>query len=167
MRERIIPRRRALNGLACSALAGLLAIAYALEYLGGMEPCPLCMFQRVVVLALALVFLVAALQGPRGWGVRVYAVVGGLIAITGIAIALRHLWLQMRPGEAASSCGAGFDYMMDTMPLTEAVGAVLGGSGNCSEVEPVLGLPIPAWTLAAFVAALVWSALVNWPLERR
>jgi disulfide bond formation protein DsbB len=148
-------------------MAALLAGAYGLEYLGGMEPCPLCIFQRLVVLGLTVVFLAAALHDPRGdWGSRVYGVLTALVALIGMGIAGRHLWLQSLPPEDVPACGPGLDYMVETMPLTQTLTNVLTGSGQCAEVEPVLGLPIPVWTMAAFVAALVWGLGVNWPRSR-
>lgn len=166
MRELVLKRRRSLNALACLAMAALLAGAYGLEYVGGMEPCPLCIFQRLVVLGLAVVFLVAAVHNPRDWGCRGYALLTTAVAVTGMGIAGRHLWLQSLPPEKVPACGPGLDYMVETMPLAEALTNVLSGSGQCAEVEPVLGLPIPVWTMAAFVAALGWGIAVNWPRQR-
>jgi len=72
-----------LGFLAC---AGLLAYALYTQFYGGLLPCPLCIFQRVAFAALGLVFLLGALHGPSGKGVRrVYGVVAGLVSVIGIA----------------------------------------------------------------------------------
>ena len=161
MIDKLARHRRALNALGFAAMAALLAAAYGLEYLGALEPCPLCLFQRMVVVALAVVFLAAALHDPRGRGCWIYAAVVGVVGATGIGIALRHLWLQSLPPDQVPACGPGLDYMLDTMPVTQALTRVLQGTGDCAEVAPVLGLPIPLWTLGAFVAALGWGVTVN------
>ena len=58
-------------------------LSYALyaQYALGLEPCPLCIFQRVTIFALAVLFLAAALQNPRGGGRYVYAALVGLAAL--------------------------------------------------------------------------------------
>ncbi len=161
MQEFMIRRRRSLNVGAAIAMTLVFATAYALEYLGGLEPCPLCIFQRLAVAVLGVLFLAAALHHPRAWGSQVYAGLVTLAAIAGIGIAGRHLWLQSLPAEQVPACGPGLDYMLDTMPFSRVIGQVLGGSGQCAEVEPVMGLPIPAWTLIVFIAALIGGVVVN------
>lgn len=160
-------RRRALNLLAASGCALLLAGAYYLEYGLGMEPCPLCIVQRLALLAVAVVFLVAGLHGPRGAGAAGYALGVLVTAGAGIAVALRHLWLQSLPADQVPACGPGLDYMLEVMPLWETVTQVLQGSGECAEVDWVLGLPIPGWTLAVFVLAIAWAIVVNRPRRGR
>ena len=68
------------GAVVCSALLGF---GLYLQHVEGLEPCPLCVFQRVAFIALGLVFVIAALHGPRKTGAVVYAVSGGLIAATG------------------------------------------------------------------------------------
>jgi disulfide bond formation protein DsbB len=139
----------------------LLAWAYYLQYAEGMEPCPLCIFQRVAYLALAVVLLAAAAHHPRGWGTHVYAGLIFLAAGAGVALALRHLYLQGLPPDQVPSCGPGLDYMLDTFPLMEAIGTVLAGSGECAEVEKVWGLTIPAWTLMGYLGIGGLGLLAN------
>jgi len=84
----------------------------------------------------------------------------------GAALAGRQLWLQSLPADQVPACGPGLSYMADVMPLTELLTTVLQGSGSCAEVNPVLGLPIPVWTLAAFLLFAIHGAVVNWPVRR-
>lgn len=152
-------RQWSLVGLAFCAL--MMTVALMLQYVAGLEPCPLCIFQRVAVLAAAAVFLVAALHDPRGRGGAVYGVLGLTAVGSGIAIAGRHMWLQSLPADEVPSCGPGLDYMMEVLPLWDVLSRVLSGSGECAEIDGLWwGMTLPQWTLIGFaILALVPLAL--------
>ena len=155
--------RRPVNGLgALLCVAGLLFAYYAQFYLG-LAPCPLCILQRLALLAVGLTFLAAALHHPQHWGARAYGVLIGLLAATGAGIAARHTWLQHLPPEQTPRCGPGLDYMLETLPLNETLREVLTGSGECAEVDwTLLGLSLPEWTLVLFVGLGVAGVMNNW-----
>ena len=141
-------------------LACVVAIAVALyfQHVLGLEPCPLCIFQRVSVFALGGIFLLATIHGPDAIGRKIYGVLLTLTTLVGIGIAGRHLWLQYAPHEELG-CGAGLDYMLETMPLQEVLVDVFKGTGDCAEIVwSFLGISIPGWTLIAFLGAL-WLSL--------
>ena len=94
-----------------------------------------------------------------GW---VVAGLGVLAAVSGVALAWRHLWLQSLPPSEVPACGPGLDYMLETFPLADAVAMILSGSGECAEVDRVLGVSIPAWTLLAFLILGTLMVLGNW-----
>jgi disulfide bond formation protein DsbB len=128
-----------------------------------LDPCPLCVFQRVAVISIGLIFLVAALHNPSGAGRIVYSLLLALAAIAGATVAGRHAWLQQLPPDQVPSCGPGLDYMLDTLPFTEVLSTVFKGSGECAEIVwQFLGLSMPAWVLI-WVTALgvtgVWNNL--------
>lgn len=130
---------------------GLLGFALYAEYELGMTPCPLCIFQRIAFLVMGLFFLLGALHAPRWQGRWVYT---GLVlagAAGGIVTATRHLWLQTLPPDQVPSCGPGLGYMLDAFPFAKMLKLVFTGSGECAKVEPILGLPMPAWSLLWFV----------------
>ena len=152
------PRTAYLAGFAvCAALMGY---AFYLQYVLELEPCPLCMFQRVVMSAMGLVFLVAALHGPRRGGAIGYAVAQAVIGAIGVGLAWRHLWIQSLPPDQVPACGMGIGYMLDTMPFADVVMRTLKGSGECAKVDLVLGLSIPAWTLILFVVLMLWAIVI-------
>jgi disulfide bond formation protein DsbB len=139
-------------------------LAYALyaQYGLGIEPCPLCILQRVTLIALGLVFLAAALQHPRGSGRYVYAALVGLAAAATAALALRHLYIQSQPPGSVPSCGAPLAVMLQFSPLTEVVRKVLTGGGECSEVNwSFAGLAMPAWLLVAALVLAVAGVRAN------
>jgi disulfide bond formation protein DsbB len=154
------PRTLFLLGfLGCGAMMAT-ALAYFQHYLQ-LEPCPLCIMQRVVVISIAAVLLVATLHNPRDWGIRVYGVLVTLVAATGAAIAGRHVWLQNLPPDQVPECGPGLDYILDVFPLGEALRMVLHGSGECAEVLwRFLGLSIPGWTLVAFSGFILYGLFI-------
>ena len=151
----ILPRRRIaylLGALVCAALMGW---ALWLQYGLGLDPCPLCIFQRVAVIATGIVFLVAAIHNPGRSGAAFYAVLTFVTAGIGAALAAWHVWIQGQPKGSVPSCGMGLDYMLDTMPLSDVIARVLKGSGECAEQAWVfLGLAIPSWTFVFFVAMI-------------
>jgi disulfide bond formation protein DsbB len=138
----------------------LIAIALYLEHVQGLEPCPLCIIQRVVLAIVGLVCLVGAIHDPRSWGRRVYGATLLLIAGLGAAVAGRHLWLQHLPAGQAPECGPGLEYILENFPPLQALEMVLEGSGECAEVLwTFLGLSIPAWTLVVFVGFILFGLL--------
>jgi disulfide bond formation protein DsbB len=139
-------------------------LAYALyaQYRLGLEPCPLCIFQRVALIALGVVFLAAALQHPRAAGRIVYATLIGVAALTTAALATRHLYIQSQPPGSIPSCGAPLDVMLKFSPLTDVVRKVLSGGGECSQVNwSFAGLAMPAWVLLAALGLGVLGVLAN------
>ncbi|MEO8858426.1 MAG: disulfide bond formation protein B [Burkholderiaceae bacterium] len=144
--------------LVCAAL---LAFALYAEYGLGMTPCPLCVFQRIAFLLMALFFLLGAMHAPRGNGRWVYTCLVLAAAVGGIVTAGRHLWLQSLPADQVPSCGPGLGYMLDAFPFAKILKLVFTGSGECAKVEPILGLPMPAWSLLWFVALAVLAVLVT------
>ncbi|KGD64823.1 disulfide bond formation protein B [Alcanivorax nanhaiticus] len=152
----IIPAPRQLNLLALLACLAAMAGALYLQHVDGLEPCPLCIFQRVGVIAAAVVLLVATLHGPKGVGVRIYGLLTALAAIGGGAVAIRHIWLQNLPPDQVPACGPGLEYMLDVFPLQNVLQQVLAGSGECAEMDwSFLGLSLPAWSLVVFAGLLV------------
>jgi disulfide bond formation protein DsbB len=160
--------RRALNAAGAAACAGLLGYALYAEKVLGLEPCPLCMFQRVGVVLLGVVFLIAALHHPRGrWGARSYAVLITLAAAVPAGVALRHLYIQNAPPGSVPACGATLDYMLDVFPLLEVVRQVLTGGGECAKIDwSLLGISMPGWVLIAAVALGLAGAVSNWRVPR-
>src|SRR5690606_36797676 len=110
---------RLMNLAGFVACAALLAYAYYTQFALGLEPCPLCIFQRVGVLAAGLLFLVAAIHGARRAGRRIYGVLIVLATAAGAAVSARHVWLQSLPPDQVPACGPGLAYMMDVFSFGE------------------------------------------------
>ncbi|HKT73274.1 MAG TPA: disulfide bond formation protein B [Steroidobacteraceae bacterium] len=146
---------RLVNLSGFAACAALLGYAYYTQYRLGLEPCPLCIFQRIGIAALGLVFLIAGAHHPRGWGRYVYAALIAVAALATAGVAIRHLYVQSLPPGTLPSCGAPLDVLLQFTPVTEVIRKVLTGSGECSQVNwRFLGLAMPAWVL-------IWAAILG------
>jgi protein dithiol:quinone oxidoreductase len=147
--------RRPVNVAGFLICAGLIGYALYAQFELGLDPCPLCIFQRIGIVALGVVFLLAALHNPRHAGARVYAVLIALAAAATVAVAARQLYLQHLPPGAIPSCGAPLSMMLKFMPVTAVIRKVLTGSGECGIVNwTFLGLAMPAWVL-------IWAACLG------
>lgn len=166
MLNKLVAWRRPLNLVGFAVCAALLAIVYYLQFQQGLDPCPLCIFQRIGFFVLGVVFLIAGLHAPRWRGARVYAVLLLAVAAAGSALAARHIWIQSLPPDQVPACGPGLGYLLETLPLWDTVRMVLQGSGECAQVDRLLGISIPIWSLAGFVILGVAGALVNWGHRR-
>lgn len=150
-------RSLSLYGLTACVGALLFAVFY-LEKTLFLEPCPLCVLDRVVFAALGLVFLIALVQGAHPVFAKLYGLVAVVLCLTGIGLASRHVWLQGLPEDQVPECGPDIYFMLDTLPLLEVIKASLSGSGSCAEVAwTFLGLSIPEQTLLLFCALLILS----------
>lgn len=138
-----------LGFIAC--LSMLLTGAY-FQFVEELEPCPLCISQRIAILVTGIVFLFAAMHNPKQRGRRIYSVLGTITALFGAGISTRHVWLQNMPPEDVPECGPGLEYIFENFPLSETIKLMLNGTGECADVLwTFLGLSIPAWTLLAFI----------------
>lgn len=145
-----MPGRRVLNLLGFLCCLGLLGFAWYAQAVLRLEPCPLCIFQRVGVAGIGLGFLLAAVHNPRGRGRHLYTALIAVAALLTIAIAARHLWIQHLPAGSVPVCGATLDYLLDVFPLSDVIRKVLTGSGECAKVSwRFLTLSMPAWVLIA------------------
>ena len=155
-------RRQEINLAAAVVCAGMLGFAiYAEKYLG-FVPCPLCMFQRVCVGVLGVVFLVAALHPARRAGSMAYGVLLLLAAGATAWVAGRHVWIQAQPHGTVPACGAPLDTLLDMFPLLEVVRKVMTGGGECGVIDwTFLGLSMPMWVLIAAIGLGLIGVLNN------
>ena len=79
--------------------ATLMAIALYFQYVMDLEPCPLCIVQRISFVLIGVLCLIAFIHNPAGWGNRVYGMLGAVFAVAGGTVAARHVWLQHLPPE--------------------------------------------------------------------
>lgn len=160
-----MPSPRTLNLLIFLAALSLIGGALFMQYAIDLEPCYLCIVQRVFVMLTGLIALLAFIHKPGNSGIRIYGALTALSAIGGGAFSIRHLWLQSLPEDLVPACGPPADYLFDALPLTEILPLLLRGDGNCAEVQwSLLGITIPGYTLMAFSGLAV---LGLWQLFRK
>jgi protein dithiol:quinone oxidoreductase len=149
-------------------LASVVGMTFALylEHGQGLEPCPLCIFQRIGLIGLGFFSLIAFLHNPTSRVAKsIYAGLGTLSILWSAGVAARHVWLQHLPPDKVPSCGPGLDYWLETLPMKSVFEQVLTGSGECAKVDWTLfGLSLPTWSLAFFAVLLILSL---WQLLRK
>ncbi len=142
--------------LICIA-AMLFAVLY-LERTLFLDPCPLCILDRVVIVAIGFIFLLAFIFNPMRWVAKLFSTLTALLSIVGIGLASRHIWLQNLPKDQVPECGPDLYFMLDTLPFFDVIKNVFTGSGSCAEVSwTFAGLTIPEQTLVLFVVLFVVS----------
>lgn len=154
----LLPPRRVGYIVGFAVCAGLMAFALYLQHGEGLDPCPLCVFQRVCFIGMGLVFIAAAIHNPGRLGATAYAFLQLAIGGTGVGLATRQVWLQSLPKDQVPACGMGLNYMLHTLPFTDVLRKVLEGSGECAEKGwEFLHLSIAGWALVFFVATIAAS----------
>ncbi|MGB5487015.1 MAG: disulfide bond formation protein B [Lysobacterales bacterium] len=160
--SRITQRKWYLFVVVCCA--SLLGFAFYNQYVDYLDPCPLCIFQRVIFFDMGVIALLAAIHNPGRLGQQIYAWLLVASATVGAFIAGRHIWLQSLPADEVPECGPGLNYMLENFPLTEVLSTVLRGSGSCAEVIwSFMGMSMPQWTLIWYVGL---GLLTLWMLYR-
>lgn len=140
-------------------LGSLVGMGFALylEHVVGLNPCPLCVFQRVGLIGMGLFSLIALLHNPASKGLRKgYSILSTLAISWSVGVAARHVWLQNLPPEQVPSCGPGLDYLVEALPFKSVLQQVLSGSGECAEIDWIfLGQSLPVWSLVFFTVLLL------------
>ncbi len=142
---------RQTNIIAFFFCIALLGIAYYFQYVQLLEPCPLCLLQRFVVLVLAMLFLLGIQLRQKIYvGIQNSLVI--LVAIAGMGFAGRKVWLEQNPHDLLLSCGPGLEYMFENFPFHQTINLLFQGSGDCTQVDWIfLGLSMSAWMFLFFL----------------
>jgi len=147
-----LARSRSLFSLAFLAAALVMGASLYLEHGVGLEPCSLCVVQRLFLAGFCLVSLLGALHGPGRFGRRVYGVLGLLFALAGAATAARQVLLQQVPLEQLMICQPGLHCLMQQVSFFKALLLMFRATAECAQIHWTLfDLSIPEWSLLAFV----------------
>lgn len=129
------------------------------QYGLGLNPCVLCILQRVAVLAVGIAALLAAFFRQTGKGLQtVSALWVSIPAVYGAGVAVWQLYIQSLPPGQAPACGAPWTFRLRDWPLFDLYEPVIRGFGDCAVPDYVLGVPLPVWSVLyfGFVLLLVW-----------
>lgn len=141
----------------------MLATGAYFQFVEELEPCPLCISQRIAILIAGIIFLIAAIHNPEQKGIKRYSIIGAVSALLGAGISIRHVWIQNLPADEVPECGPGLEYVFENFPLLDTIKLMLNGSGDCADILwTFLGLSIPGWTLVAFLGLATVSLLQQW-----
>lgn len=154
----------AIGAIVCTLLMGS---AFYFEYVQGLVPCPLCIFQRVFFVAIGILCFAGWWHKPARFAHRLYASLIALLALGGAGVAGRQVWLQHLPADQVPECGPDLYYMLEAFPLLETISTVLRGSGDCAEVQwQFLGLSMAGWTLFIFIVMFAIAIRMLFKKER-
>ena len=136
--------------------ACLLAYGYYLQFVDGLEPCPLCILQRAAYFAVLVIALIGCIHAPGIGGIRIYSSLITLASLIGACIAGRQVWLQHLPADKVPECGPGLEYMLEVFSFGETMQKVFKGSGECAVVDwTFLSFSIAEWSLLWFIGLTV------------
>jgi disulfide bond formation protein DsbB len=141
----------------------VLGAAQVMEHVVGLDPCPLCLMQRIWVMIVGAIALAGLTHNPR---ILIYPLLSLMAALTGAGFSVRQLYLQSLPADQVPACGAPLDYLLDG-PLADLLREMTMGSGDCAEVSwSLLGISLPGWALLGFLA-MAGLAVLQWRSARR
>ncbi|GAB4536604.1 MAG: disulfide bond formation protein B [Ruegeria sp.] len=147
-------RKRTLILLAAAGSLGLLLGAWAFQYIGGMAPCKMCIWQRYPHGA-AIVIGALAFALP---GVRLLPLLGAAAAATTSGIGIYHAGVERGLWEGPSSCTSGSISGLSAEELMEQIMAA--PLVRCDEIPwEMFGLSMAGWNaLLSAGLVLVWLA---------
>lgn len=159
--------RRQLYGVIAAMCAAAMGYALYAQYVLELEPCPLCIFQRIGVIAVGSLALLAAIFNPQGLAAKVWSLLIAVAAVAGGSVSAWQVYLQHLPPEQVPACGPGLDYMLETLPMTQVLEKVFKGSGECAQIDwTFLGQSMPFWVGAFLLSTLLLALYNGWRQTR-
>jgi disulfide bond formation protein DsbB len=141
-----------------AACFGTVILALIIQTKYNLEPCPLCITQRMFFMGLGVLFLIAAFVKPATIVAKILTLMQVLTALGGAGWAIRHWYLQAHKGEIIADCGVGFDYMFENFPLKKMFTLIFKGTGDCAAIDwTFLGLTLPQLALITFTGFGVYA----------
>lgn len=146
-----------------AALLSFLMIVAALwiQLTYQLEPCPLCITQRIIFIVLGLLF-VFFVWLPLNFFVRtIYLIAIGITSIVGLIFSARHVLIQQKYITVPAECGIDLDYMFENFPLMEAFNLLFQGTGDCSKVDwTFYGLSLPMMAFLGYLFFLIYALFI-------
>ncbi len=143
--------------IAAAGSAALLLGAFGFQYIGGLWPCTLCIWQRWPHAA-AVVLGALGLALPQ----RIWPILGGIAVLTSAAIAVFHVGVEQTWWEGLATCTAdtmGNVNVEDLLNTDVTVGAPV----RCDAIAwAMFGISMAGWNmLASLGLAAVWFGAVR------
>lgn len=157
-KHRLMSRKgqRLLCGVALVVSLAAVGAALYTQHRLEMEPCPWCVLQRLVFIAIAAAALPGLLAGTRvlSW------ISGALMALLSLAGAAAALWQHFVAAETQSCAMTLADRIIRGMSLDEIAPSVFSATAPCSQKATLLTIPYEFYSLLVFVFLALWSLWV-------
>lgn len=138
----------------------VLFASFYFQYVVGLNPCPLCMMQRICVFLLLGVMGISFQTLKRA---HIISLLQFFISCAGLFFALRQLWLQSLPASQAPACMPGLDVLIRYFPWQTVVKTLFWGSGDCAEVSwRMFGISMPGWCAIYFLFMAIMGIFLFW-----
>jgi disulfide bond formation protein DsbB len=134
----------------------LICAAYVFQHFMDLQPCFLCIVQRISIIIIglsALTILLSTLKFSfiKYIGYLTYFISAGI----GLFSALRQMYLQRFP-DPYVSCGPGYEYILENSSLAKSLPQLFLATGNCSEVDwSFIGLSMAEWMIPIFITYIL------------
>ncbi len=144
--------RPMLTLIAMLGSALVLAGAFAFQYIGGLAPCQLCLWQRWPHAAAVLIGMLAL---ALGW--RVLALLGAIAALTTAAIGAFHVGVEQKWWNGLASCTAGSIKGISTADLLNP-DVVVAAPVRCDQIAwQLAGISMAGWNVIFSLALMaIW-----------
>lgn len=139
----------------------LIVTAFYFQFRLGLEPCPLCISQRIMVVVVGLVMLAGCINNSTVFKVGIFAALASMMSLLGAGVSARHVYIQHLPANEVPECGPGIAYMFNYLPINETLRAMVTGTGDCAKADWwLLGLSMPAWVLICFLLLFILNLYI-------
>lgn len=139
----------------------LVALALIIQKKFNLDPCPLCITQRIIFMVLGLFFLINAFIKPTYLMRILSLVVLSITSIIGMVFSFKHILIQSKAIDVPNECGVDLNYMFENFPFSKALNLLFKGTGDCSHIDwTLLSLTIPQWAFIGFISFFVYTVLL-------
>jgi disulfide bond formation protein DsbB len=143
----------------------MFVIAFYLQFYKGIEPCPLCILQRIDLGILGLLFLFGAACRLKNCSRIFIGALGFIFSLLGVFLAGRQVWIQHLPPNQSADCGVSFQYLMHVLPWDQLLKKIFEGTAECSLIDWSLwGFSMAEWSLAWFI---IFALFTSWQMIRK
>ena len=162
-----ISKYRVLQFTLLFLTAFVLLLSLYLEYVVGMQPCPLCLMQRLCVLLL-LVFCFSSFFVVSRFKLWIVNILQIIFAGGGLFFASRQIWLQLFPSAHEAMCMPAMSLLMKYFSWNNVLKVLFWGGSDCATgVGYFLGLSMPMWSALFFIFMLLLCGFLCWLLISR
>ena len=144
---------------SCAAI--VMCGQYYLENIVGLEPCNLCILQKLSAQAVFFVYLIKMIVPKFKF---IFDFLGFVVLVFGASASGRQIYLQNLPADQLTGgyCDIPFEFLFNMYPFFDALSKVFQGSSKCAEESWVfLYLNIPEWALL-FFASMILLLLIRY-----